>query len=671
MAGALLAIAHGGSAFPIYWGFFVLLPLAFYPTYLVGGGDPNVTVYLRHYLGLPFVPNGQVWFLWQLLALNIIAASVYWLAPGILETLGKWSVTVGRRPAVYFITLLAISAVAYVPLALAFTPWEWSNSGIFSIQWCRPLLYSVYFFAGVGIGTAGVDVGLVAIDGELGRRWKLWLVVALGSLFLWMGVTALTMNGPVPVVLNIAAALCFVLACAGGSSFLISSSLRFGLKRSWLLDSLSINAYSLYLVHYGFGIWLQFALLGFALFALAKGFIVFAATLALSWITILVVQRIPLARNSSPRRRAPRRRARRAAKASSQRQPRRLGNSRNSSVDVGGDMRAQDAPTALGEHLEVARGLRRLDHAEARTTSRNGEIVRRPCRDLKKNAGVRPALVGLPGRMQEARPKLQTRRGARSVADGRAQALQRREPRGCGIEIGDEREVIAVTEPREVRLEPAFKRGGRSKLPQRVGIVRSGVKRDAVFLEHRLLRRKRAGFLESVGHCACCELARFHVRLVERIDAEDRRRRRLSPSRSGRTPERLSLASEDGSAPRVPAALQRIGGLVLRGIRFALVAEINEQPVGAVGRNVAERFVGDWNDAVSQFLPVDSATSCSIHAPNAAMRGEAMTVSLSRPLRARTPIARPSDTPGFSAGGVCGPQAFVMAAASSRKARTS
>ena len=278
---------------PYLLGILVLLPLAFYPTYLVGGGDPNVTVYLRHYFGLPFVPNGQVWFLWQLLALNIIAASVYWLAPGILETLGKWSATVGRRPAVYFFTLLAISAVAYVPLALAFTPWEWSNSGIFSIQWCRPLLYSVYFFAGVGIGTAGVDVGLVAIDGELGRRWKLWLVVALGSLFLWMGVTALTMNGPVPVVLNIAAALCFVLACAGGSFFLISSSLRFGLKRSWLLDSLSINAYSLYLVHYGFGIWLQFALLGFALFALAKGFIVFAATLALSWITILVVQRIP------------------------------------------------------------------------------------------------------------------------------------------------------------------------------------------------------------------------------------------------------------------------------------------------------------------------------------------------------------------------------------------
>ena len=109
-----------------------------------------MTTYLRHYFGLPFLPNGQVWFLWQLLALNFVAAGVYWLAPGAFDALGKWSAAAGRRPVVYFAALLAISAVAYVPLALAFTPWEWSNSGILSVQWCRPLLYGVYFFAGVG-----------------------------------------------------------------------------------------------------------------------------------------------------------------------------------------------------------------------------------------------------------------------------------------------------------------------------------------------------------------------------------------------------------------------------------------------------------------------------------------------------------------------------------------
>src|SRR5271170_1386048 len=46
-------------------------------------------------------------------------------------------------------------------------------------------------------------------------------------------------------------------------------------------------------------------------------------------------------------------------------------------------------------------------------------------------------------------------------------------------------------------------------------------------------------------------------------------------------------------------------------------------------------------------LPVDSATNCSIHAANAAIEGEARTVSLSRPFRARTPIVRPSDAGVF------------------------
>ncbi len=280
---------------PYLFGVLVLLPLAFFPTYLAAGGDPSVTVYVRHYFGLPFMPNGQVWFLWQLLALNFVAAGLYWFAPGAFDVLGEWSAVMGRRPALYFSALLAISAIAYVPLALAFTPWEWSNSGVFSIQWSRPLLYCVYFFAGVGLGTAGIDVGLIAADGELGRRWKLWLAVAITSLFLWMGVTALTLQGPVSTAANIAAALCFVLACAGGCFFFIASSLRFGLKHSAILDSLSTNAYSLYLVHYGFGIWLQYALLGVALFALAKGFIVFCATVALSMATILAVQRIPFA----------------------------------------------------------------------------------------------------------------------------------------------------------------------------------------------------------------------------------------------------------------------------------------------------------------------------------------------------------------------------------------
>ena len=278
---------------PYVFGVLVLNPIAFYPAYLNLGGEPSVGAYLREYIGLPFLPNAQLWFLWQLLALNFVVVALNWIAPAAIPALGRWCAKAGQRPGVFYAVLIAVSAVAYIPLALVFTPWAWSNSGILSVQWCRPLLYGVYFFVGAGIGAAGLDVGLVAADGALGRHWKLWLAIALATLLLWMGVTSLTLDGSAPLPIEAAADLCFVLACAGGCFFVIASSLRFGLTRSAPLDSLSTNAYSLYLVHYVPTVWLQYALLGAPLFALVKGIIVFCGAVIVSWLSILLYERIP------------------------------------------------------------------------------------------------------------------------------------------------------------------------------------------------------------------------------------------------------------------------------------------------------------------------------------------------------------------------------------------
>ena len=108
--------------------------------------------------------------------------------------------------------------------------------------------------------------------------------------------TYLTLNGDEPTYVDIAADLMFVLACASGCFFLVATSLRFLTKRSAALNSLSVNAFSLYLVHYDFVVWLQYALLGWSLFALIKGAIVFGATLILSWITVVSAQYVPFAK---------------------------------------------------------------------------------------------------------------------------------------------------------------------------------------------------------------------------------------------------------------------------------------------------------------------------------------------------------------------------------------
>ena len=56
-----------------------------------------------------------------------------------------------------------------------------------------------------------------------------------------------------------------------------------------MLDSLSANAYSMYLNHYVFVVWLQFAMLPFALFAVGKAAIVFSGALAMSWTASIMI----------------------------------------------------------------------------------------------------------------------------------------------------------------------------------------------------------------------------------------------------------------------------------------------------------------------------------------------------------------------------------------------
>lgn len=280
-------------ALPFAFGIAVIIPIAVYPAYRVTAVDPSLASYWQALLALPFWPDGPLWFLWQLLALNAVAALVYWLAPGALRRLGRWSTAARGRVGLYFLVLVAVSALAYVPLAIAFTPWNWSNSGLLAVQLCRPLQYAVYFFAGLGIGVEGIDHGLVSVDGPLPRRWLLWLAAALISLALWMGLTALTLNGGASIGIKIAAELAYVVACACGCCFLLAASLRFAVGPSPTLGSLGDNAYALYMLHYLFVVWLQYALLSMPLFAVIKAAIVFGATLICTWATVNAFERIP------------------------------------------------------------------------------------------------------------------------------------------------------------------------------------------------------------------------------------------------------------------------------------------------------------------------------------------------------------------------------------------
>jgi len=76
---------------------------------------------------------------------------------------------------------------------------------------------------------------------------------------------------------------------------MIALCLRFGHRRSAILDSLSANAYSMYMLHYVFVVWLQYTLLSSGLIAAGKMVIVLVGSLALSWTSSLAFNRLAAA----------------------------------------------------------------------------------------------------------------------------------------------------------------------------------------------------------------------------------------------------------------------------------------------------------------------------------------------------------------------------------------
>jgi peptidoglycan/LPS O-acetylase OafA/YrhL len=281
---------------PFVLGVFLLMPLAHYPVYRVTAVDPSWSAFWAHWIALPFWASGQLWFLWQLLALSLLAAVLFMLAPRTGELLGRLSSNAGERPARYFVVLVTLTALAYVPLASTYRPWDWIQFGPFALQPAFTLHYAIYFFAGLGIGAYGIERGLLGPAGKLAQRWPAWVAGGLAGFVLWIIPTTLVHHGGNAVVpgLEMAADLGLVLACSGISFGMAAVFIRFAARRWPGFDSLSEHAYGIYLVHYVFVIWLQYLLLGAALHAIAKGTIVFGLAVALSWVTAAALCRVPV-----------------------------------------------------------------------------------------------------------------------------------------------------------------------------------------------------------------------------------------------------------------------------------------------------------------------------------------------------------------------------------------
>ena len=262
----------------------IAIVVAFH-SYRLTAVDPSPTAFWEHWRTLPIWLAGPAWFLWHLFLPSAVAATLHALAPRSLTSLGRLAQSLKDRPLVFFIGLTALSIVAYVPPTLAFNPWDWVSWGPFAFQLSRPLQYVLYFFVGYAVGVGAFDRSLLRCDGPLADRWWAWLAAAVASFALWGVLTSVTLQGwdASPLAYRLAAALAYPLASASGVLCLLALCLKLLRSQHRMLDSLSRNAYPIYLLHYVFVVWLQYTLLTTSFDAIGKAAIVFACALTLSW----------------------------------------------------------------------------------------------------------------------------------------------------------------------------------------------------------------------------------------------------------------------------------------------------------------------------------------------------------------------------------------------------
>ena len=283
---------------PFVLGAGLLAPLAYYPAWLQSGGT-SISGYVRAWTHLPFWPSGPAWFLWVLLAFGAIVTAVQTLFPGVIGGLGCLANRADARPGRVFWALVAVSLGAYLPLVMTTPFGHWTMVGPFLVQTARIGHYFVYFLAGIAVGAAGVGAGLTDPDGKLARRWWLWLLAPIPPV---MGVVATMIvafspKPPPRVFLDVFGGVSFALACATLSFAALATFLRFVRRTGPVGASLQANAYGMYLTHYVFTSWLAWALLPADWGGLAKGCAVFGGTVALSWLTTLLLRRMtPLGR---------------------------------------------------------------------------------------------------------------------------------------------------------------------------------------------------------------------------------------------------------------------------------------------------------------------------------------------------------------------------------------
>ncbi|MDX9852579.1 MAG: acyltransferase [Tenuifilaceae bacterium] len=282
----------------LFLGTFLML-VAYFPSYYVCYNKLDILDYVKDFFGVENWPVGPPWFIWVLFLFNILLALFYKQ----LMRLSRIRIfnfsSFKEKPFLFFAILFTITWTLYVPLAFLFGANKWIGIGPFDFQISRILLYFGYFLIGVFIGDTDFNKEIFSKQSTIVKRWWLWLLL---SFIVYSMLTLI--SDPLKQLLknNVIKEFqgwmiyftIYVASCTISCIAFITTFRKIVVKENYWLNSLSDNAYLIYLVHYIFVVWIQFLLMNFNIPAFVKFIVTFTLAVSLSWTTSILLRKISI-----------------------------------------------------------------------------------------------------------------------------------------------------------------------------------------------------------------------------------------------------------------------------------------------------------------------------------------------------------------------------------------
>src|SRR6202000_2807710 len=99
-----------------------VIPLAYWAIALPQNPDVGFAAFWWKTVTVGPWPSGPVWFVWVLLGFDLLASLLYQVSPHLLDPINRLSERCFENPARFYLFLLTVTALAYIPALIYFGP---------------------------------------------------------------------------------------------------------------------------------------------------------------------------------------------------------------------------------------------------------------------------------------------------------------------------------------------------------------------------------------------------------------------------------------------------------------------------------------------------------------------------------------------------------------------